>query len=93
MGIPVVLVHGGAGNIGDERVCDTIDGVRKAVVRGYDILAKGGTSLDAAQACVEVMEEDPIFNAGTLVVSKVVCWSTLSFEPTTDAFLQVVVPF
>ncbi|KAK6639581.1 hypothetical protein RUM43_007854 [Polyplax serrata] len=64
MGIPVVLVHGGAGNIGDERVCDTIDGVRKAVCRGYDILAKGGTSLDAAQACVEVMEEDPIFNAG-----------------------------
>jgi beta-aspartyl-peptidase (threonine type) len=36
----------------------------KALQTGYDILKKGGTSLDAVEATVRVMEDSPLFNAG-----------------------------
>lgn len=61
---PVVLVHGGAGDIPDENVPLKLAGVRKAVEKGYEVLENGGSSLDAAQAAVEYMEEDTAFNAG-----------------------------
>lgn len=61
---PVVLVHGGAGDIPDESIPAKLDGVKRAVANGFKILESGGSALDAAQAAVEVMEEDPAFNAG-----------------------------
>ena len=64
MVVPVVLVHGGAGNIGDETVSDVISGVKKAAEKGYDVLMKTDSPLDAVQAAVEQMEDDPHFNAG-----------------------------
>lgn len=66
MVLPVILVHGGAGGIPDSAVPDKIQGVRAAVQKGFEILSNGGTSLDAVQAAVEVMESDPVFNAGNL---------------------------
>ncbi len=36
-----------------------------ALAKARDILADGGTALDAVQAAVEALENDPCFNAGT----------------------------
>ena len=40
------------------------EGVERAVEAGYAVLADGGDALDAAQAAVIVLEDDPVFNAG-----------------------------
>ena len=61
---PVVLVHGGAGDIPDSRVEPKLVGVRRSAKLGYEILRNGGTVIDAVQAAVQVMEDDEAFNAG-----------------------------
>lgn len=68
---PVVLVHGGAGDIPEERVLPKLNGVRLAVRTGYQILTKnGGSVLDAVEAAVKVMEDDEAFNAGKVRYDK-----------------------
>ncbi len=64
-----LVVHGGAGTI--ERDKMTADkereyrsGLEKALRAGYDVLNTGGSSLDATEAAVRVLEDDPHFNAG-----------------------------
>ncbi|XP_044730186.1 isoaspartyl peptidase/L-asparaginase isoform X2 [Chrysoperla carnea] len=61
---PVVLVHGGAGNIPTTRVQEKIDGVTKAAKIGYKRLLSGGSVIDAVEAAVNFMEDDIAFNAG-----------------------------
>jgi beta-aspartyl-peptidase (threonine type) len=61
---PVVLVHGGAGDIPDSRVAPKLAGVRRAARRGYEVLCTGGSVIDAVEAAVHVMEDDEHFNAG-----------------------------
>lgn len=60
-----ILVHGGAGNIPDERIDDHREGCRLAIEAGAAILRGSGSAIDAAQRAVEVLEDDPRFNAGT----------------------------
>src|SRR5204862_98828 len=43
---------------------DLEESLQHALVVGKDILAKGGTALDAVEAVVVTMEDDPRFNAG-----------------------------
>lgn len=62
---PSIIVHGGAWNIPDAMVEPNMKGCAKAVSSGYDLLERGGSSLDAVEQAVLVMEEDPSFNAGT----------------------------
>lgn len=63
---PVILVHGGAGDIAEWRVPLKMHGVRKAVKVGYEILSNTkGCVLDAVEAAIKVMEDDEAFNAGT----------------------------
>ncbi|XP_015218727.1 isoaspartyl peptidase/L-asparaginase [Lepisosteus oculatus] len=62
--IPVIVVHGGAGHISEERVELSRQGVREAVLHGYRILQRGGTALDAVEEAVVQMENNPVFNAG-----------------------------
>ena len=64
-----LVVHGGAGTI--ERSEMTLErerehraGLERALTAGYEILKRGGPSLDAAEAAVRVLEDDPHFNAG-----------------------------
>ena len=38
--------------------------LKEALDKGYAILEKGGTSLDAVVAAIAVMEDNPLFNAG-----------------------------
>jgi beta-aspartyl-peptidase (threonine type) len=40
------------------------DALEQALKTGYSILKKGGTSLDAVEATIRVMEDSPLFNAG-----------------------------
>ena len=63
MGI-ALIVHGGAGAIEDEHVAPHRDGARRAAQIGWEVLQKGGSALDAVEATVIVMEDDPAFDAG-----------------------------
>jgi beta-aspartyl-peptidase (threonine type) len=58
------LVHGGAWAIPAEAEAAHEAGVRSALDAGYRILTRGGSALDAVEAAVTVMEEDPTFDAG-----------------------------
>ncbi len=60
-----VVVHGGAGDIAAERHRRAADGCAVAAAAGFAVLAAGGRALDAVQAAVRVLEDDPEFNAGT----------------------------
>jgi len=63
---PIVLVHGGAGDIPESRVPLKLDGVRRAARAGYESLSKpNGSVLDAVEGAVKVMEDDEAFNAGS----------------------------
>jgi beta-aspartyl-peptidase (threonine type) len=61
---PVILVHGGAWAIPDDAVEAHTSGVERASAAGWDALARGGSALDAVQAAVAAMEDDPTFDAG-----------------------------
>lgn len=64
MGKPIILVHGGAGNDFDDRVAEFRAGVTRAAQAGWQVLLDGGSALDAAEAAVRVLEDDPNFDAG-----------------------------
>lgn len=64
---PIVLVHGGAGEIPDHRVAVKLEGVKKSAQIGYDILVKGGSVVDAVEAAVRYMEDDEAFNCGEFI--------------------------
>jgi len=62
-------VHGGAGvieraNLGPEGDAAYREGLRAALDAGTKVLASGGSSLDAVEAAIKVLEDDPHFNAG-----------------------------
>jgi beta-aspartyl-peptidase (threonine type) len=61
---PIMLVHGGAWAIPDDAAEAHLSGVRNALEAGYKILTRGGCALDAVEAAVTVMEDDPTFDAG-----------------------------
>lgn len=61
---PSLIVHGGAWDIPDEAVAACNEGCRNALAAGWSILAKGGSALDAVEAAVVVLEDDPAFDAG-----------------------------
>ncbi|XP_012818179.2 isoaspartyl peptidase/L-asparaginase isoform X1 [Xenopus tropicalis] len=61
---PVIVVHGGAGKIVKELDETYRLGVKRAVLKGYDVLRQGGSALTAVEEAVIVMEDEPIFNAG-----------------------------
>ncbi|UZK67998.1 isoaspartyl peptidase/L-asparaginase family protein [Sphingomonas sp. M1-B02] len=64
-----LVIHGGAGIIEKGRVTPEQEkgvqaGLDAALDAGAKVLAAGGSSLDAVQAAVQVLEDDPHFNAG-----------------------------
>lgn len=61
---PSLIVHGGAWNIPDEVAEDCRAGVRRALETGWKILAGGGAAIDAVEAAIVVLEDDPTFDAG-----------------------------
>jgi len=59
-----LAVHGGAGAWTEDRIKPGLEGVASAARVGFKILKSGGSALDAVEAAVNSMEDDPIFNAG-----------------------------
>lgn len=62
---PLVLVHGGAGDVPPDRRARHAQGCLEAARAGGRILAAGGSAVEAVVAAIEVLENDPIYNAGT----------------------------
>jgi beta-aspartyl-peptidase (threonine type) len=62
--LPTLLVHGGAWAIPADAAQVHESGVRNALEAGYAILSRGGSALDAVEAAVTVLEDDPTFDAG-----------------------------
>lgn len=60
-----ILVHGGAGDVRAEKIPTHVAGCERAAAAGAEILARGGSALDAVVRAVMVLEDDPSFNAGT----------------------------
>jgi beta-aspartyl-peptidase (threonine type) len=61
---PVLLVHGGAWAIPEDVLESHLRGVEAAAAQGWDVLRRGGSSLDAVEAAVVAMEDDETFDAG-----------------------------
>lgn len=64
-----LVIHGGAGVIERARISPETDAaVRAALARaleaGSAVLSDGGTAMDAVQAAIVILEDDPNFNAG-----------------------------
>lgn len=64
-----LVIHGGAGTIAKELMTPEKekayhDTLEEALRVGYAILKKGGSSIDAVEATIKVMEDSPLFNAG-----------------------------
>ena len=59
-----LLVHGGAWAIPANAAAAHEAGVRAALEAGHAILSRSGSALDAVQAAVTVLEDDPTFDAG-----------------------------
>lgn len=61
---PSLIVHGGAWDIPDEAIDACNAGCLRALRAGWGVLSNGGHSLDAIEAAVMVLEDDPVFDAG-----------------------------
>jgi len=68
-GTYTLVIHGGAGNITPanlsvEKASQFEAKLKEVLKHGDSILKAGGTSLDAVESCIRMMEDCPLFNAG-----------------------------
>ncbi|HUP48073.1 MAG TPA: isoaspartyl peptidase/L-asparaginase [Thermoanaerobaculia bacterium] len=68
-GRPMLVIHGGAGTITRgsmtaEREKEYRAALEASLRAGHAVLARGGSSLDAVEASVRILEDHPLFNAG-----------------------------
>lgn len=64
-----IAIHGGAGtilrkNMSPEKEAAYKNKLEEAIRVGYVILKNGGTSIDAVENTIKVLEDSPLFNAG-----------------------------
>jgi len=64
-----IVIHGGAGTILKENMSDSLEDAYKAKLEeairvGHDILANGGSAMEAVTKTINVIEDSPLFNAG-----------------------------
>ena len=64
-----IVIHGGAGTLLRSDMTPEMDAayrqlLQEAVTTGYAILASGGSSTEAVEKTIHVMENSPLFNAG-----------------------------
>ena len=68
-GKTMLVIHGGAGTIArgsltPEREKQYRDALEASLRAGHAVLTRGGTSIDAVEAAVRILEDNPLFNAG-----------------------------
>lgn len=61
---PVIVVHGGAKTISEDKVAANHAGCLAAVEAGWVVLRSGGSAAEAVEAAIRVLESDQTFNAG-----------------------------
>ncbi len=64
-----IALHGGAGNIGRDALSEEEqkaykEKMEEALKTGYEVLKNGGSSVDAVEKAIRVLEDSPLFNAG-----------------------------
>jgi len=64
-----IVIHGGAGTILKKNMSDSLEAayeekLEEAIRTGHEILANGGTAMEAVTKTINVMEDSPLFNAG-----------------------------
>jgi beta-aspartyl-peptidase (threonine type) len=64
-----MVIHGGAGTILKEKMTPERerayrDKLTEALLAGHNVLKNGGSSLDAVEAAIKILEDSPLFNAG-----------------------------
>src|SRR5262245_9418459 len=64
-----IVIHGGSGVIERKEMTPEQEAayrasLTRAISAGIDVLKSNGTSLDAVEAAIKLMEDDPLFNAG-----------------------------
>ncbi len=64
-----IAVHGGAGTIRKssmttEKEISYKEGLKEALLNGWEVINKGGSALDAVEKTVQTLEDNPLFNAG-----------------------------
>jgi beta-aspartyl-peptidase (threonine type) len=64
-----LVLHGGAGAIARSSMAPEAEanyraGIREALTAAADVLDKGGSSLDAVETAIKLLEDNPLFNAG-----------------------------
>ena len=64
-----LVIHGGAGGprkgtMSEQKEKEYTDQLEKVLQKGALILKNGGSSLDAVETCIRMMEDSPLFNAG-----------------------------
>jgi L-asparaginase / beta-aspartyl-peptidase len=67
MGKIAIAVHGGAGPDSEfikKHTKEYKKGLKDAMRAGYKVLDDGGTAIEAVEAAVKSMEDNPLFNAG-----------------------------
>jgi beta-aspartyl-peptidase (threonine type) len=65
----VLVIHGGAGGTAGQKMPEEvqqqyISKMTEVLKAGAAVLSGGGTSLDAVETCIRLMEDSPMFNAG-----------------------------
>src|SRR5690606_28000882 len=64
VGVPTIVVHGGAGRVAPEHHAEVVTGVREAAAAGRAVLVAGGRCESAVIAAVRLLEDREAFNAG-----------------------------
>ena len=62
-----IVIHGGAGwfsSMTEKEIEGIESALNKAADLGYEIMLEGGTSLDAVEKAIIILENNPLFNAG-----------------------------
>jgi len=62
---PALIVHGGCGTPPPAEEPERNAACERAADVGWDVLRQGGSALDAVEAAVRRLEDEPILNAGT----------------------------
>jgi L-asparaginase len=66
MSAPLLLIHGGAGakTMNEERHRACVESLTRILEETWPLLARGGSAVAAVVRAVELLENDPLYNAG-----------------------------